>query len=257
MAISRLKTRNPGRLFPGRKILFIIMLNALAACFFSTATGETFTFCTPNSKDHRIFEISHQVLKEAFKRMGYGFELRTYPAKRCPMEADRGRVDGDAHRIYAFNAENRYPNLIRVEEPIQPVDQSVFTKNPRIKVDGWESIKPYRIIYLSGIRIIESGLDRIGVPEKNRIPVFDHTTGFRKLANDRGDLIVISSHTGRQFLKEMNLKDSDIHLLTPPLAYFDLYPFMNKKYREQARKLAQVLKEMKRDNTWQRIIQGE
>ena len=140
------------------KRLFIAAIFLLVACSHRPANCEELLFCTPNAKNQRIFKVSHAILEEAFNRLGHSFKLLTYPAKRCSIEVNAGNVDGDSHRIFSFNANNEYPNLIRVEEVIQSIDQSVFTKFSKIKLSGWESIKQYKIIYFSGIKVIESGL---------------------------------------------------------------------------------------------------
>lgn len=117
-------------------ICYLAAIMLLLAWLPALAFGKDLLFCTPNTKDQRIFKVSHAMLAEAFSRLGYGFELITYPAKRCPTEVDSGNVDGDSHRILDFNANGEYPNLVRVEEAIQSIDQSVFSKKLHIKPAG-------------------------------------------------------------------------------------------------------------------------
>lgn len=242
-----------GTILNGRNRLVIIFTVLLVSHPYSAATAKTYVFCTLNETDQRVFRISHAILTEAFKRMGHAFELKTYPAKRCTVDCDQGKVDGDSHRIFDFDADNQYPNLIRVEESIQSIDHSIFTKKKNIVVTDWESIKPYSVIYLSGVRIIEKGLKKINIPDTHRIPVYDHEKGFVLLNADRGDLFIISSFTGRQLLKKMGLLDSGIVMQTPPLDTFELYPYMNRKHKDVAEKLAAVIREMKEDASYQAL----
>ncbi len=79
--------------------------------------------------------------------------LKTCPPKRIPMEINSGKNDGDTHRIYDYNREKKYPNLIRVEESFLTIDQSVFTKLKSIHVDDWKNLSTYKILYLSGIKL--------------------------------------------------------------------------------------------------------
>ncbi len=236
--------------------IFMAAIFLLLGWFYTPANCEEFLFCTPNTEDQRIFKVSNDILEEAFNRLGHSFKLISNPAKRCPLEINGGRIDGDSHRIFNFNANNEYPNLIRVEEVIQSIDQSVFTKNLKIKPDGWESIKQYKIIHLFGIKIIESGLSKANVPSENIIPVFSHEQAFNQLALDRADLIIVNSSTGNSYLKKMALIDSGIKLLKPPLVMFDLYPYMHKKHKNIAKKLALLINEMKKEGTYHKIISG-
>jgi len=235
----------------------LIAIALLLAWLPALAIGKDLLFCTPNTKDQRVFKVSHRLLAEAFSRLGYGFKLVTYPAKRCPTEVDNGHVDGDSHRIFNFNANGEYPNLVRVEESIQSIDQCAFTKNLNIRPAGWASIRHYQIIYLPGIKVIEMGLEKAGVPPENRIQVLNHEQAFKMLAMDRGDLIIVSSNTGKHFLKELDLLDSGIKLLTPPLVQFDLYPYMHKKHTYLAKKMDLILKAMKRDGTYEKLTRSD
>ena len=237
-----------------KKYYCLLAIMLLLAWLPALAFGKDLLFCTPNTRDQRIFKVSHGLLIEAFRRLGYGFELITYPAKRCPAEVDNGNVDGDSHRIFNFNANGDYPNLIRVEESIQSIDESAFSKKLNFKPAGWESISPYQIIYLPGIKVIELGLEKAAVPSGNRIRVANHEQAFKMLAMDRGDLIIVNSNTGNYFLKKLNLRDSGIKLLTPPLVQFDLYPYVHKKHTYLSKKLALVMRAMKKDGTFKKIV---
>ena len=220
---------------------------ALLCCCLSPigARAETIVFCTINQDNSRLYKVSDAVLSEAFKRLGYEFRLLTYPAKRGPVEVNAGRVDGEAHRIHGFNNGRRYPNLVRVDESIQAIDQSVFARSKSIRVNGWESLGNYEIIYLAGIKVVEVGMDRAGIPQNRRIPVYKIDRAFELLAGGRGDLTVVSASTGRATMEKLGISSEAIHLLSPPLVVIDLYSYMHKRHSGLAMALGTVLKKMK------------
>jgi polar amino acid transport system substrate-binding protein len=168
------------------------------------------------------------------------------------MMANSGKADGDTHRIFQFNKNN--PNLIRISEPVQSVRQSVFTKKPNFQVNGWESLGPYKVIYVAGIKSAEKGV-RIAVSEENRIPVDTIETAFKMLARDRGELLITSPETGFATMKCLSLENSGIRILEPPVEVLYLYSYLHKKHAALVDKIARSLKEMKRDGTYQRIIE--
>lgn len=233
---------------------FIVSVLFLFVDLFTYANCDEFKFCTPNTKDQTIFKVSHSVLTEAFHRLGHRFSLISYPAKRCPIEVDKGNVSGDSHRIFSFNADKRYAHLIRVEAVIQSIDQSIFTKNAQIQFDGWKSLCQHKIVYLSGIKVIENGLKKANVPNENIFPVFSHEQAFKLLSRNRVDLLIVNSNTGNHFLNKLSLLDSGIRLIKPPLVKFDLFPYMHKKHKEIAKKLAVVINDMKVDGSYQKIL---
>jgi len=63
-----------------------------------------------------------------------------------------------------------------------------------IKVDGWKSLLPYKILYLSGIRFIENGLELANIPQENRVGVYD-IESFKK--DLKLDMLLILEYKGR------------------------------------------------------------
>lgn len=239
-----------------KKAVIILCLSTyllMVSCVF--AEVKKITFCSVNQKDSRVYKISNAVLTEGFKRLGFYFELLPYPAKRAPIEVNAGRIDGDSHRIIDFNKENKFPNLIRVEESIQTVEQSVFTKLAHIKVDGWKSLAPYKMIYMPGVKVSEAGMKKARIPVKNRIPAYNIDDAFKFLRSGRGDIIVVAPSTGNVIMKKLGISHNEIKLLEPPVVRIRLYPYMHKKDSKLAKKLAVLMREMKQDGTYNMLLQ--
>jgi polar amino acid transport system substrate-binding protein len=235
----------------------LLWLVAMLCCWTLLPVGagaETIVFCTINQDNSRLYKVSDAVLTEAFRRLGYEFRLVTYPAKRGPVEVNAGRVDGGAHRIHGFNNDNRYPNLVRVDESIQAIDQSVFARSKTIQVNGWESLADYEIVYLAGIKVVETGMDRAGIPKNRRIPVYTIDRVFELLSRGRGDLTVVSASTGRATMEKLGISSERIHLLSPPVVVIELYSYMHKRHRPLAKALGAVLKEMKGTGRHQQLV---
>ncbi len=235
----------------------ILWLVAVLCCWILLpvgAGGETIVFCTINQDNSRLYKVSDALLTEAFKRLGYEFRLLTYPAKRGPVEVNAGRVDGEAHRIHGFNDDNRFPNLVRVDESIQAVDQSVFARSEKIRVNGWESLADYEIVYLAGIKVVEAGMDRAGIPKERRRLAYNIDRVFELLAGGRGDLTVVSASTGRATMEKLGISSEVIHLLSPPVVVIELYSYMHQRHRLLAKTLGAVLKEMKDTGRHQQLI---
>ncbi len=229
----------------GRFLWLVAMLCCWVLPVGTEAGAETIVFCTMNQDNSRLYKVSDALLSEAFRRLGYEFRLVTYPAKRGPVEVNAGRMDGEAHRIRGFNDDHQYPNLVRVDESIQGIDQSVFAGSKEIRVNGWESLADYEIVYLAGIKVVERGMDRAGIPKNRRIPVYTIDRAFQLLAGGRGDLTVVSASTGRATMKKLGISSEAIHLLSPPLVFIELYSYMHKRHSGLAMALGDVLKEMK------------
>jgi len=237
------------------RLIFIFLFFQLIFSSIASADKlEKIVFYSINKKNSRLYKISDAVLKHAFKSLGIMFEVKSFPPKRIPVEMNLGKIDGDTHRIYDFNREKKYPNIIRVEESIQAVDQSVFTKIEDIKVNGWKSLSNYKIFYLSGIKVVENGLDLAMVPTENRLGVYDIDNAFNLLNLGRGDLVIVSPSTGRASLKKLGISNGSIKMISPPVVRIKLYPYMNKKHIALAKKLAGKIRELKDNGKYGEII---
>ncbi len=234
-----------------------LLLLVIFSCFVSKsvcADTETIVLASVNAPESKIYQLSEAVLKEAFRRNGLNVILKNYPAKRSAMLAEGGKVDGESHRGYDFNKDNKYPNLIRVEESHLSVDQCIFTRNAEIKVDGWKSLAPYKVIYIGGIEMAEKGL-KSAVEERNLIPVYEMETAFKMLAMGRGDVLASSPETGFATMKKLSLENSGIKMLSPPILVINLHCYLHKRHSELAVSIAASLKEMKADGSYQKIIE--
>ena len=60
------------------------------------------------------FRLAKLVYSDAFSRLGYKSEVYSFPSERALIEANSGRLDGEAGRVMFDSAsERKYPNLIR------------------------------------------------------------------------------------------------------------------------------------------------
>jgi len=214
---------------------------------------DTFVFATVNPPETRIYKVSKAILSEALGRYGIKVALQFYPPKRAQTFACSGEVDGESHRIYSYLESS--PSLVRVEEPVQEVLQSVFSVRTDIRVDGWKSLAPYKVIYIRGVKVSEDGLRGV-VPDENLISVDTHETAFKMLARGRGDLTIASPDTGAAILKKLSLENSNIRVLSPPLVRLKLYTYLNEKHADIALRLAETLRSMKADGTFDRIVRA-
>jgi polar amino acid transport system substrate-binding protein len=109
-------------------------------------------------KDY-LTEMSARVLTEAYRRIGITIKLRIVPAERSLYQSNSGDTDGEVGRIHGI--ENTYTNLIKVPTPVSYFEVMAFTKNLKFQVNGWESLKPYRIVARRGIKYAEKNTENM------------------------------------------------------------------------------------------------
>lgn len=226
----------------GRHLLIVLaLLTALAG----GAGAQTLTISTNNTPLDRqaLFELS----KEAFRRVGVDFKLISLPSERSLHSANQGEVDGEGLRVPGLSSQ--YPNLVQVPERYIGISFVAFAKDASIRVDqGWESLKPYRVAFINGWKMFET--NAAGAKVVNKVDKAEQM--FRMLDVGRIDLALYTRADGIALARSMGL--ASVAPLTPALKDVDMYLYLHKRHESLAPKLAQALREMKADGSYNRIL---
>lgn len=203
---------------------------------------NTFVMASIRPESTYAGKLWRLVHTEIFKRLGIKVEFRDYPPKRAGIETDAGNADGQPGRIYQYAAE--HPNLIRVEEAIFSLNFSVFAVQPSIpQLNGWDSLKGYRVGYIRGIRVAESNLSK-SVGNIKLSDVTEPVQGLKQLISGRTDLFVDEEAGILTLLKTSEFKDSKIRV-AGVMQSEPMYPYLHKKHAALAPKMTGIIKVMK------------
>ncbi len=191
-------------------------------------------------------KISEQVIREAYRRLGFDIEVVAMPARRALEVSNDGEVDGELHRIYGLD--KRWKNLVRVPNKVNVLEATVFTKRVKFDVAGWNSIKPYVVGVRRGIQFSNRNTDGMSRQIVNSIQSL-----FDILKFDRVEVVVTSLVNGLSELKEAKL--SMIRPLSPSIEIYPLYHYLHKKHLSLVPKVNAVLEDMKNEGLIERIRQ--
>ncbi len=233
-------------------ICILILLISLVYTPALAQTDEDLPVLTVSTSYKSLFSTSEQtgmldrIVKEAFQRIGIKTEIVFNPTGRSSEDVNEGFADVEINRIEGMEA--LYPNLIRVPEPNMVMNFVAFAKQD-FKIDGWESIKDLYIGIVKGWKILED--NTADFPNVTIVPT--ETELFTMLEKGRIDIALYCSLDGYEQLILLGLKD--IHHLEPPLASRNMYLYLNKKHQELVEPVAQALRDMKEDGTYQKIVQ--
>lgn len=186
------------------------------------------------------------ILTEAFRRLGIEVVIQELPGERALKNANKGIDDGDAARI--FEISQTYTNLIRVPEPIIEVQIVGFSLDGDITIKDWASLQPYNVSIVRGYRILEDNI----VGTRSLTKVENITELLTLVHKKRTDVAVINRMEGMAEIQKLGFKS--IKILEPPLDRRALYPHLHKKHQALVPKLATVLRDMKRDGTYQKLL---
>ncbi|WP_196138612.1 ABC transporter substrate-binding protein [Aliikangiella sp. G2MR2-5] len=158
------------------------------------------------------------------------------PAKRLLIQANSGSIDGDLHRVDGISKD--YPNLLKVPVIVNYANAVVFTKNYDFEVDGWQSLKKYRVGTLKGYKFAEKGTKSI--PKVVRAAHFEQLINMLKL--DRIDIAIgleLFQHSYSETIKKAGLK-----VLYPPIMKVEVFHYINKEHADLVPLLTRQLQQM-------------
>ncbi len=222
----------------------------LAACLLGllllpAVHGQNLTISTNNTPLDR--KVLQQVSQEAFRRIGREFKLVSLPSERSLTAANLGEVDGEGLRV--ADLDTQYPNLVRVPERYVKISFVAFSRDATLPLErGWESLKPYRLAFIQGWKMFEA--NAVGARVVHRVDKPEQL--FRMLDEGRVDLVLYTKADGIALARHLGL--TSIAPLAPALRDVDLFLYLHERHRSLVPHLAQALRDMKSDGTYQRIV---
>jgi polar amino acid transport system substrate-binding protein len=224
-----------------QSIVFLLLTWLLASV---QASDQVVTISTNNTPLDR--KVLQAVSAEAFKRLNRQFRIISLPSERSLVSANAGEIDGEGLRIAGLS--DKYPNLVQVDEPFVGISFVAFSSDATIKIDGWDSLAPYRVAFINGWKLFEAHSGSARVVNKVDTP----QQMFDMLQRDRVDLVLYTLADGLEYTRSNGL--ARIAPLKPSLKDVDLYLYLHKKHADLAPKLAQIIRAMKADGSYNEIL---
>jgi polar amino acid transport system substrate-binding protein len=181
--------------------------------------------------------VGGELLKAVYGRLGIAVEFVDVPGARALALSGGGVLDGEIHRIVGI--ERAHPALIRIDPPLNYIEQSVFTAGLRFDVRGWESLRPYSVGIVRGVGSSEAGTQDLPLVQR----AADLESLIRMLEAHRLDLLVTDRFSGQVMLRRMGLQ-SRIQPLSPPIEHISIHHYLHERHRDLVAPVAAVLREM-------------
>jgi polar amino acid transport system substrate-binding protein len=212
----------------------ILLFTSLVICLSGGLTqAESLTIVYPPEKN-TFHDAAAAIIRGAYKKIGIEVVFKTYPAERALQISNSGDADGELVRI--DNISTAYTNLIKI--PVSHV--------AKIEINGWESLRPYKIVFHKGYKAAE-----LGTKGMNVLLVGHDKQAFLMVDKGRRDVVVANRFTGLSVIKEMNL--NEIVMLTPPVQVDPLYHYLHKKHKALVPQITAILRNMKHEGKFQEI----
>ena len=185
---------------------------------------------------------AQKILVKAYGQLGIKANFIAIPNIRALNMWTAGKLDGVSAKII----DSGLPDSVKINIPIAFEEAVVFAVKKNISVDGFDSLKPLTVGYVSGITYMEERLRN--VPQKEPAPNLESL--FRKLEAGRTDVAVDSRFT---FCLVRKLGLNQIRILEPSLEKRLGYHFLHIRHQRLVPALEAVLRNMEKDGTIKKI----
>ncbi|SDK59777.1 polar amino acid transport system substrate-binding protein [Maridesulfovibrio ferrireducens] len=228
-----------------RYLAILIIFNLLLAVPAANAENKTLTFTTGDDRDDARTKAMKELLTTCFNRMNIKINIIPMPSERSLYNANAGTQDGNFLRTEGIS--KSYPNLIMVPEPFYVNTIVAFSHNKNIKIDGWKSLLPYRVVWVKGWKNCDRELSKA----KSVTRVRSEKALFLFLAKERADVGVFGLSTGSAMLKKLGI--TNVYPLSPAILLSNLYLYIHIKHISLIPQIVKTLQEMKYDGTYEKI----
>lgn len=180
-----------------------------------------------------------------FERMGIRGSVSWLPSERALLNANSGIDDGNIARVAGI--EKKYPNLIRVPEQIVDFTFMGYSHRKDIKLTDWNSVKQFRVGIIRGWKIYEKNL----AGSKELLMARSPEQLFSLLKHKRVDLVMYDRWQAQYWMKKLAYS---VPALDNPITSKNMFIYMHKKHAKLVPFIAATLRAMKKDGTYQRIL---
>lgn len=222
-------------------LLLLISLVAMPTAF-AKETIQITTFNTPFST------VIKAIVDEAYRRIGYSTQVLHLPGARALKLSGSGAVSAELYRIAAIN--KTYPDLVQVAVPLFNFEIRAFSKGLNFSPNSWQSLKPYKIGIMNGVKITEAHTAKMQRSIINSLHEM-----FTLLDNDRIDIALTTRMAGLITQKELKLDNIKMH--SPAIYSFPAFHFVHKSQKHLIPLLQNALKKMAEQGQLQQIIDHE
>ncbi len=198
---------------------------------------QKLVFSTNVKSDKPI--ASELILREAYKRLGYDIEVRSYPPARSLFVSNSGDVDGEVHRL--LSTASNSPNLIPVPVHIHKLDVVVFGKTKaKEPFNNWETLLPYKVGLIRGHIYAREAIERY--PQMRYEQMIDPEQLLKMVSAGRIDYAVLTKWTGLKILNKLQMKE--VSLMEGTLETYELFHYLHKKNKHLVPEIERMLKSM-------------
>ncbi len=231
-----------------KKLIWFLVL----MLFIDQVSAEEIKLISGLYGDTQGSRIAKRLIETIEQRSGLIFAISDFSLKRSHhiFGTDNGKKYNGA-LIFLDGVEKTVPNVVKVPEVFIQSPIVAVVVNSNLKVNGWESLKGYKLVHQNGLKIVELFLRKYNLKSHS---LRGAEQGLKSIKSRRAEVFVSPSLLVMGTLKKTEFKDKGFKVLKPPIVVCNFYSYFYKPYESIAKTYNEVLKEMKKDGSYEKIL---
>lgn len=193
---------------------------------------------------HSINERIWPLLEAAARRAGVSVVARPMSAERGVVQVVTGQIDGAAGR--SLGVEQKYPELLRVAEPVYHYAPIAYSYKRVDMSAGWDALREHSICIRLGLQLTTArtkGMARQQLADEASMLRMLKEGGCEIAVMDRNDPVARAVMAGDPALLQVG----------PPFEEMPLFVYLHKRHAALAERLGRALRDMRADGTMRRM----
>lgn len=218
-------------------------------------TALCVTCLVPRAHAQAVFRIVYNeataslvpLVRAVYAELGISPVFELLPSERAIVEANAGRFDADVMRVEGV--EKMYPNLLCTTEPIRRTELFAYVKRGSgLGFKSVDELKQRALGFTRGSKLAEEFVQARGW---QATAANSADTLFKMLAADRFEVALVTS---TQLLPQNGLQLEGVERVGPMLTSSHSYHVLHRRNAELAPRFDAVLKAMKADGRFQKLL---
>ncbi|SFF87767.1 polar amino acid transport system substrate-binding protein [Duganella sp. CF458] len=174
----------------------------------------------------------------AARRAGVGVQVQALSAERGMVLTNEGKLDGAIGRTML--AASGYGQLVAVPEPVYLYAPTAYSYKNIDVSRGWKSLRGHTLCIRRGYNVTEERT--AGVPRQR----LDNDASLLRMLKAGGCDVAVMGRSNKEVMA-LREHDPDLLQLLPPLEEVPLYLFLHRRHAALVPRLAEALKQLKRE----------
>lgn len=180
-------------------------------------------------------EIAVNIVRAAYKSLGYDIKIHRLPGARSIVQVNRGELDAELMRIKGM--EKSFSYLVPVNTHLLYMQVSAFSRLKNIDIQSWQDLKPFKLAFELGFKLLENNTKGMDIIKTN-----GPHHAFRIMVEGKADIVIDLKLDGQAYLKQQGL--TNIHMIEPALKTFPVYHYVHVQHKNMVPLLEQALLHM-------------